>query len=82
MIFREVAIDGRLLSRLALGTHKFARSGQELNTRLLDTFFEAGGNVIDTGRCYQNGESARFPIRQGRVAAQSAGAWARSGGKP
>ena len=57
MIFREVAIDGRLLSRLALGTHKFARSGQELNTRLLDTFFEAGGNVIDTGRCYQNGES-------------------------
>lgn len=53
----ELVIDGKLLSRLALGTHKFVRSGQELNARLLDTFFEAGGNVIDTGRCYQDGES-------------------------
>jgi 1-deoxyxylulose-5-phosphate synthase len=47
----------RDLSRLVLGTARFARAPLDTPTRLFDDWVEAGGNAIDTGRQYGNAEA-------------------------
>ncbi len=48
-----VTADGSRISDIALGTLYFgSRISQKHSERLLDTFFEAGGNQIDTARSY------------------------------
>lgn len=53
----DITVNGKRMSRIALGTHLFGRENEELCRRLLDDYFAGGGNVIDTGRVYHGGES-------------------------
>lgn len=53
----EIIVNGKRMSRLALGTHLYGRENAGLCRSLLDGFFSGGGNVIDTGRVYHGGES-------------------------
>lgn len=53
----DITVNGKRMSRVALGTHLFGRENEELCHRLLDDYFVGGGNVIDTGRVYHGGES-------------------------
>jgi 1-deoxyxylulose-5-phosphate synthase len=48
------------LSRLALGTLGFSAVTRERDYALLDTWVEAGGNVIDTAHVYEDGEAERL----------------------
>ena len=50
-------LDDKKLSRIAFGTHKFKMCELKHNIQLLDMYVKGGGNVIDTARYYQNGES-------------------------
>ena len=52
----EIIVNGKRMSRLALGTHLYGRENAGLCRSLLDGFFSGGGNVIDTGRVYHGGE--------------------------
>lgn len=48
-----VTVDGSAISDIALGTLYFgSRISQAESERLLDIFFDKGGNQIDTARCY------------------------------
>ena len=45
----EIIVNGKRMSRLALGTHLYGRENAGICRSLLDGFFSGGGNVIDTG---------------------------------
>ena len=55
----NIAVDGKVLSKIAFGTHKFNLSKLKECSVILDEYFENGGNIIDTARCYGNGESEK-----------------------
>lgn len=55
----EVIVNGKNLSRMALGTHLFCLKTEKTSREILDMFVANGGNVIDTARCY--GEDVTRP---------------------
>jgi len=57
MRYARFAALGRDLSRLVLGTARFAKAPLDTSTRLFDDWVEAGGNAIDMGRQYGNAEA-------------------------
>ena len=50
---------GRDLSRLVLGTMVLSTSDPEAGDAVLDEYVRLGGNVIDTARVYEDGDSER-----------------------
>lgn len=57
---RYLEIGGLKLSSVAFGTHTFGKQlSCEDSGRMLDAYFAGGGNVIDTARCYAEGESEK-----------------------
>lgn len=62
MRYRLLGGSGLRVSELCLGTMTFGEdwgwgSSKDESRRVLDTFFEAGGNFIDTANVYTNGAS-------------------------
>ena len=62
MRYRLLGRSGLRVSELCLGTMTFGEdwgwgSSQDESRRILDAFFEAGGNFIDTANVYTNGTS-------------------------
>ena len=62
MRYRLLGKSGLRVSELCLGTMTFGEdwgwgSSKELSRQILDAFFEAGGNFIDTANVYTNGTS-------------------------
>lgn len=56
----DIMLSGKALSKIAFGTHKFVDGIYEIDyCKLLDTYALGGGNLIDTARAYQNGESEK-----------------------
>ncbi len=52
----NVVVDNKKSSCIAFGTHQCSKKEQYISNLLLDTYFEWGGNVIDTARCYGESE--------------------------
>ncbi len=48
------------ISQLILGTMMYSPDSYEHSTKMLDTFFEAGGNTLDTAHIYGGGNSERL----------------------
>lgn len=48
------------ISQLILGTMMYSPDSYDLSTKMLDTFFEAGGNTLDTAHIYGGGNSERL----------------------
>lgn len=48
------------ISRLILGTMMYSPAQYEHSTKMLDTFFEAGGNALDTAHIYGGGNSQKL----------------------
>ena len=48
------------ISQLILGTMMYSPDSYEHSTKMLDTFFEAGGNALDTAHIYGGGNSERL----------------------
>ena len=58
MLQRKLGNTGIAVSKLALGTMYFGSETPELDAfAILDTFVEAGGNLIDTADAYVGGAS-------------------------
>lgn len=58
MKFRKLGKTGTAVSELALGTMYFGDETNETDAfAILDTFSDAGGNLIDTSNVYVNGKS-------------------------
>jgi aryl-alcohol dehydrogenase-like predicted oxidoreductase len=62
MRYRLLGKSGLRVSELCLGTMTFGEdwgwgSGKDTSRQILDAFFEAGGNFIDTANIYTNGTS-------------------------
>jgi len=57
---RKTVLCGRLASEIALGCLPFREDDEEHWRRLLDTYFEHGGNFIDTAHAYGGGASERI----------------------
>lgn len=57
---RRRALCGRQVSQIALGCLAFQERDEEHWRRLLDAYFEQGGNFIDTAHAYGGGESERI----------------------
>ena len=62
MRYKLLGKSGLRVSELCLGTMTFGEdwgwgSGKDTSRRILDAFFEAGGNFIDTANVYTNGTS-------------------------
>lgn len=55
----DICLDGKKLSRIALGTHCFNIRTEKASGEILDRYVENGGNIIDTARCY--GEDVTNP---------------------
>lgn len=55
----DVPVLKRACSQLVLGTMAFSLNRRDQWWRLLDAFFEAGGNCVDTALVYSGGESER-----------------------
>ena len=53
----DISVNGKTMSRIALGTHLFGRENADACHSILEKYFSGGGNVIDTGRVYHGGES-------------------------
>lgn len=61
---RRFFADGPEVSSLCLGTMMFGDQTDEAESaRILDAYFEAGGNFIDTADTYAKGESERILAR-------------------
>jgi aryl-alcohol dehydrogenase-like predicted oxidoreductase len=48
------------ISQLILGTMMYSPASYDHSTEMLDTFFEAGGNTLDTAHIYGGGNSERL----------------------
>lgn len=48
------------ISQLILGTMMYSPAQYEHSTKMLDTFFEAGGNTLDTAHIYGGGNSEKL----------------------
>lgn len=48
------------ISQLILGTMMYSPTSYDHSTKMLDTFFEAGGNALDTAHIYGGGNSERL----------------------
>lgn len=48
------------ISQLILGTMMYSPDSYDHNTKMLDTFFEKGGNALDTAHIYGGGNSERL----------------------
>ena len=61
MRYRPFGQTGVLASQLALGVSLFGRTGYHVPPeeagKILDSYLEAGGNVLDTSSRYRFGES-------------------------
>ena len=54
----DIVVNGKNLSRVILGTHIFGSSlPKEQSFALMDMYFDAGGNVLDTAAAYGDGKS-------------------------
>jgi aryl-alcohol dehydrogenase-like predicted oxidoreductase len=60
MKYAPFAPLNRDLSRLVLGSMVFNPEAPELADTLLDAWFEAGGNIVDTAHVYHGGHSERI----------------------
>jgi len=61
MEFRNLGKTGLRVSAACMGCMTLAREcDQELSTRLIDRFIDAGGNFIDTADVYSQGRSEEF----------------------
>lgn len=63
MKYGEIPHLDKKVSRFFMGTGWFTTSKQEKIFALLDAYFAAGGNVIDTGRFYSGGDAERVITR-------------------
>ena len=73
----EIITDGKQLSRFALGTHKFCKATEKSSFEVLDAYFENGGNIIDTARCYGDEDVTRPNCPESE---QCIGEWLKSSG--
>jgi len=78
MRYRLLGHSGLRVSELCLGTMTFGEewgwgSSKDEARQILDAFFEAGGNFIDTANVYTNGTSETFlgEFLQGRASRPS-----------
>jgi aryl-alcohol dehydrogenase-like predicted oxidoreductase len=61
MRYRTLGNSGAVVSTYALGTMTFgAEADEDMARTLLDTYFEAGGNFIDTADVYRSGVSEKM----------------------
>jgi aryl-alcohol dehydrogenase-like predicted oxidoreductase len=61
MIYRKLGNSGVAVSKIALGTMYFGAETPEKDAfDILDTFVEAGGNMVDTANVYVKGESEKI----------------------
>ncbi len=65
MRYKLLGRSGLRVSELCLGTMTFGEdwgwgAGKDESRRMVDAFFDAGGNVIDTANLYTNGTSETF----------------------
>lgn len=72
----EFIANGKKLSRIALGTHRFCMKNEKTSAEILDMYVSNGGNVIDTARCY--GEDVTHPNTP--ESERCIGRWIQSGG--
>ena len=61
MQYRRLGRSGLVVSRACLGTMTFGREAdEEMSFRLMDAYWEAGGNVLDTADAYSTGVSEQI----------------------
>lgn len=72
----EIMANGKTLSRIALGTHRFCMETKKISAEILDMYAANGGNVIDTARCY--GEDVTHP--NAPESERCIGSWLQSSG--
>jgi aryl-alcohol dehydrogenase-like predicted oxidoreductase len=61
MLYRKLGNSGIAVSKIALGTMYFgSETSEEDAFAILDTFVEAGGNLIDTADVYVGGVSEQI----------------------
>ena len=58
MEYRRLGTSGAVVSKLCLGTMTFGAEADEVSSHeLMDDYFAAGGNFIDTADVYSRGVS-------------------------
>lgn len=61
MKYRSLGNSGTAVSKLGLGTMTFGNEASEAESfRMLDTFLEAGGNLVDTADAYGSGKAEQI----------------------
>ncbi|MCD6302410.1 MAG: aldo/keto reductase [Anaerolineae bacterium] len=61
MQYQRLGRSGLVISRVCMGTMTFGREADEqMSYQLLDTYVEAGGNVLDTADAYSTGVSEQI----------------------
>jgi aryl-alcohol dehydrogenase-like predicted oxidoreductase len=75
--YRKLGNTGLLVSPIALGTMQFGWSADEAASHaILNSYLEAGGNLIDTADCY----SVWAPNNPGGISEQVIGRWLKASG--
>jgi aryl-alcohol dehydrogenase-like predicted oxidoreductase len=61
MQYQRLGRSGLVVSRVCMGTMTFGREAdEEMSFRLMDAYWEAGGNVLDTADAYSTGVSEQI----------------------
>ena len=62
ILMKRIKIPGvdQEISQLILGTMMYSPGDYDHSTSMLDTFFEAGGNALDTAHIYGGGNSEKL----------------------